>query len=111
MDIENKSNSFYDKYESDFDEYLDEIRFNLQTKDKNYMKLYKEMNRLIESSKNIQNIICNEYITEPLSIKDSIKLAKIISLYIDMEFIVQKKTYFKGGSGAYDYFKKLGIIL
>ena len=68
------------------------------------------MDRLIDTSENIQNIICNDYINKPLSIDESRKLAKIISIHIDMQSMVERETYFKGGAGAYDYFKKMKII-
>ena len=110
MSKENFYSSFYEKYVDDFDEYLDEVRTYLQYNNKKYMSLQKEMDRLIDTSENIQNIICNDYINKPLSIDESRKLAKIISIYIDMQSIVKREMYFKGGAGAYDYFMKMRII-
>lgn len=89
MSKENFYSSFYEKYVDDFDEYLDEVRTYLQYNNKKYMSLQKEMDRLIDASR---------------------KLAKIISIYIDMQSIVEREMYFKGGAGAYDYFKKMKII-
>ncbi len=89
MSKENFYSSFYEKYVDDFDEYLDEVRTYLQYNNKKYMSLQKEMDRLIDTSR---------------------KLAKIISIYIDIQSIVEREMYFKGGAGAYDYFKKMKII-
>lgn len=110
MSKENFYSSFYEKYVDDFDEYLDEVRTYLQYNNKKYINPQKEMDRLIDTSENIQNIICNDYINKPLSIDESRKIAKIISIYIDMQSIVEREMYFKGGAGAYDYFKKMKII-
>ncbi len=110
MSKENFYSSFYEKYVDDFDEYLDEVRTYLQYNNKKYMSLQKEMDRLIDTSENIQNIICNDYINKPLSIDESRKIAKIISIYIDMQSIVEREMYFKGGAGTYDYFKKMKIL-
>lgn len=110
MSKENFYSSFYEKYVDDFDEYLDEVRTYLQYNNKKYMSLQKEMDRLIDASENIQNIICNDYINKPLSIDESRKIAKIISIYIDMQSIVEREMYFKGRAGAYDYFKKMKIL-
>lgn len=89
MSKENFYSSFYEKYVDDFDEYLDEVRTYLQYNNKKYINPQKEMDRLIDASR---------------------KLAKIISIYIDMQSIVEREMYFKGGAGAYDYFKKMKII-
>ncbi len=110
MNKEKKYSSFYDEYINEFDEYLDDVRTYLQYNNKDYIKLQKEMDKLIDTSENIQNIICNEKVDEPLSIKESIKLSKIITIYIDMQYIVAREIYFKGGAGAYHYFKKIGIL-
>lgn len=110
MNKEKKYLSFYDEYINEFDEYLDDVRTYLQYNNKEYIKFNKEINKVIDTSENIQNIICNDKITKPLSIEESIKLAKVISLYIDMQIIVERELYFKGGTGAYDYFKKIGVL-
>lgn len=89
MSKENFYSSFYEKYVDDFDEYLDEVRTYLQYNNKKYINPQKEMDRLIDASR---------------------KLAKIISIYIDIQSIVEREMYFKGGAGAYDYFKKMKII-
>lgn len=89
MNKENFYSSFYEKYVDDFDEYLDEVRTYLQYNNKKYINPQKEMDRLIDASR---------------------KLAKIISIYIDIQSIVEREMYFKGGAGAYDYFKKMKII-
>lgn len=111
MNKENKYSSFYDEYTDDFYEYLDRIKVNLQYNNKEYKRLEKDMNKLIDTSENIQNIICDDRINNPLSIEESKKLAKIISIYIDMQMIAEKEIYFRGGAGAYEYFKKIGIII
>lgn len=108
MNKENKYSSFYDEYIDEFNEYLDDIRTYLQYNNKEYIKLSNEMNKLIDTS---ENIICNDYINKPLSVDESKRFAKIISIYIDMQSIIEREIYFKGGAEAYDYFKKIGIIV
>lgn len=110
MSKEDFYSSFYEKYVDDFDEYLDEVRTYLQYNNKKYINLQKEIDRFIDTSENIQNIIYNDYISKPLSIDASRKLAKIISIYIDIQSIVEREMYFKDGAGVYDYFKKMKII-
>lgn len=68
------------------------------------------MNKKVDTSENIQNTICNDKITNPLFIRESIKLAKVISIYVDMQIIVERELCFKSGAKAYDYLKKFGII-
>lgn len=110
MNKENKYSSFYDEYAEDFYEYLDNIKMNLRYNNNEYKKLERDMNKLIDTSENIQNIICDDRIINPLSIEESIKLAKIISIYIDMQMIVEKEIFFRGGAEVYDYFKKMGRL-
>ena len=110
MNSERLYSYFSEKYSEKFDEYLDEVRTYLQNNNKKYMNLKKELDRLIDTSKNIQNVICNDYISKPLSIDESRKLTKIISIYIDMQSIVEKEIYFKGGADAYNYFKRIKAI-
>lgn len=110
MNKERKYSSFFEEYVNEFDEYLDDVRTDLQYNNKEYKNLQKEMEKLIDTSENIQNIICNDKIVNSLSIGESIKLAKVISLYIDMQYIVSRAIYFKGGAETYEYFKKLGIL-
>lgn len=110
MNKENKYSSFYDEYAEDFYEYLDNIKMNLRYNNKEYKKLEREMNKLIDTSENIQNIICDDRIISSLSIEESIKLAKIISIYIDMQMIVEKEIFFRDGAEMYDYFKKVKIL-
>lgn len=110
MNKERKYSSFFDEYVNEFDEYLDDLITYLQYNNKEYIKLNKEMNKLIDTSENIQNIICDDRIISSLSIEESIKLAKIISIYIDMQIIVEREIYFKGGAGAYEYFKKIRAL-
>ena len=57
-----------------------------------------------------KDIICNDTIKSELSIEESKLLAKVIILYIDLQYIVEKEIYFKGGTDAYFYFDKLWII-
>lgn len=110
MNIDNFYSSFHKKYEEEFDEYLNEVRTYLENNNNKYINLKKKFERLIDTSESIQNIICNDYISKPLSIDESKKLAKIISIYIDMQSIVEKEIYFKGGADTYDYFKRIRVI-
>lgn len=107
MNKEKKYSSFFDEYVNEFDEYLDDVRTYLQYNNKEYINLNKEMNKLIDTS---ENIICNDKVTNPLSIEERVKLSKILSLYIDMQYIVLREIYFKGGADAYNYFKKIKIL-
>lgn len=102
--------SFYDDCNSEFEEHLDGVRMYLQNNNREYKQMQKEIDKILNTNENLQRIVCNDEIKNVLSIEESKLLAKVIILYIDMQYIFEKEMYFKGGSDAYFYFKKLGII-
>ena len=102
--------SFYDDCKDSFEEHLDGVRIYLQNHNEKYKQIKKEISSIIDTNPNIQQIICNDTIKSDLSIEESRLLSKIITLYSDLQNIVEKEMYFKGGTDAYFYFNKLGII-
>lgn len=102
--------SFYDDCSDAFEEHLDGVRMYLQNHNEQYKRIKQEMYNIIDNNPNIQQIICNGTIKSELSIEESKLLAKVIILYIDLQYIVEKEMYFKGGTDAYFYFDKLGIV-
>lgn len=102
--------SFYDDCSDAFEEHLDGVQMYLQNHNEEYKKIKEEMYSIINNNSTIQQIVCNDTIKSDLSIEECKSLAKVIILYIDLQYIVEKEMYFKGGTDAYFYFNKLGII-
>lgn len=82
--------SFYDDCSDAFEEHLDGVRMYLQNNNEKYKRIKQEIYNIIDSNPNIQQIICNDTIKCELSIEESKLLTKVIILYIDLQYIVEK---------------------
>lgn len=69
----------------------------LQNNNRKYKQIQKEIDKILITSENIQQIVCNDEIKNVLSIEESKLLAKIVILYIDMQYIFEKKCILRVG--------------
>ncbi len=110
MDKEERFVPFLDEVDSELVLHLEDIKEYLLKNNEEYKRLKEEAYSIIDSSENIQQIVCNDKIKNVLSIEESEQLAKLITIYNEMQIILYKEIYFNGGANAYDYFKKIGIL-
>ena len=102
--------SFYDENSDNFYELLDGVRTYLKNNNVEYKEIHKKIHDIIDSSINLQKLLNDEILENELSIEECMSISKIINLYYNLQDIIEKEIYFKGGMDAYYYFCKLGII-
>lgn len=110
MNEEQRFISFYDENSDGFYELLDGVRTYLRKNNAEYKKIHRKIQDIMDSNVNIQNLIEDEPLENGLSKGECLSLFKLILLYFDLQEIVEKEMYFKGGMDAYYYFCKLGIM-
>jgi len=110
MNEEQRFISFYDENSDNFDEVFNEVRAYLRNNNKEYYEVYKKIHDIIDNNITLQKLLDGDISEDGLSKEDCLCIAKIIHLYYDLQHILEKEVYFKGGMDAYYYFCKLGII-
>ena len=81
--MEEKLKPFIEEYSDDFYESIEDIRQYLMKYNKNYREL---------------------------SAGECKDLSQVIVLYNNLQDILEKEIYFKGGMDSYYYFKRIGVI-
>ncbi len=110
MNEEQRFISFYDENSDNFYELLDGVRSYLKNNDKEYKELHKQIHKILNNNINLQKLLDDEILEDGLSKEECLSISKILHLYYDLQDIIEKEVYFKGGMDAYYYFCKLGII-
>lgn len=110
MNEEQRFISFYDENSDNFYELLDGVRTYLRKNNSEYKQIHGKIQDIMDSNVNIQNLFEDEPLENGLSKGECLSLSKLILLYFDLQEIVEKEMYFKGGMDAYYYFCKLGIM-
>lgn len=64
----------------------------------------------MDKNLNIQKILDDAPIEEGLTLRECSDFSRLIILYNDLQDIIEKEIYYKGGMDAYYYFKKIGIL-
>ena len=59
---------------------------------------------------NIQKLLDETYLESGLDAGECEDLSQVIVLYNNLQDILEKEIYFKGGMDSYYYFKKIGVI-
>lgn len=91
-------------------ELFDGVRTYLKNNNENYKELHKQIHKILDSNVTLQKLLDDEVLEDGLSKEDCLSISKIFHLYYDLQDIIEKEIYFKGGMDAYYYFGKLGII-
>jgi hypothetical protein len=74
------------------------------------MELYKKRCKILDNNINLQKLLDEDLLEDGLSAEECKMLSKLILLEFDLQNIIEKEMYFKGGMDAYYYFKKIGIL-
>ena len=96
--------------EDEFYQMIEDIRNYLRNNNKEYIELKKQIHKLMDRNLNIQKLYDENILENGLSSEECRDLSKILVLYDNLEDIVEKEIYFKGGMDAYYYFKKIDVI-
>ena len=59
---------------------------------------------------NIQKLLDETYLDDGLSAKECKDLSQIITLYCNLEDVLEKEIYFKGCMDSYYYSRKIKVI-
>ncbi len=102
--------SFYDENSDNFYELLDGVRSYLKNNNKEYKEMHRQIHKILDNNINLQKLLDDEILENGLSKEECLSISKILHLYYDLQDIIEKEVYFKGGMDAYYYFCKLGII-
>ena len=110
MNEEERFIPFYEEYEGDFLESVEDIRKYLKNNNEDYKTEYKKLHNILNNNLNIQKLLDKEVLEKGLTKDECKMLSEIIILYYNLQYFEEKEIYFKGGMDAYFYFKKLGIL-
>ena len=105
-----KLKPFIEEYTDEFYQMIEDIRNYLRNNNKEYIELKKQIHKLMDRNLNIQKLYDENILENGLSSEKCRDLSKILVQYDNLEDIVEKEIYFKGGMDAYYYFKKIGVI-
>ena len=105
-----KIESFYTEYEDLFEEYLENIKWNLRNSNKKYSELQKEYHKILDRNENLVWVLEGEIKDRNLSNTECFELFKLIQIYYNLKEIEEKEIFFSGGKEAYFFFKKIGML-
>ena len=108
--MEEKLKPFIEEYSDDFYESIEDIRKYLNKHNKNYKNIKDKIHKIMDRNLNIQKLLDETYLEDGLSAGECKDLSQVIVLYHNLQDILEREIYFKGGMDAYYYFKKIGII-
>ena len=94
----------------DFDESIEDIRQYLSQNNKKYKEIKKKIHKIMDRNLNIQKLLDETHLEDRLSAGECKDLSQVIVLYNNLQDILEKEIYFKGGMDSYYYFKRIGII-
>ncbi len=101
---------FYEAYNDDFCDSIEDVRKYLKNNNEEYNKVYQKLHNILNNNLNIQLLLDEQTLKKGLSKEECKALSKIIILYYKLQDFEEKEIYFKGGMDAYFYFKRLGIL-
>lgn len=108
--MEEKLKPFIEEYSDDFYESIEDIRQYLNKNNKKYIEIKDKMHRIMDRNLNIQRLLDESHLEDGLSAGECKDLSQVIVLYHNLQDILEREIYFKGGMDAYYYFKRIGII-
>ena len=108
--MEEKLKPFIEEYSDDFYESIEDIRQYLMKYNKKYSDIKDKIHKIMDRNLNIQKLLDEVISEDGLTSKECKDLSQIIVLYYNLQDILEKEIYFKGGMDAYYYFKRIGII-
>lgn len=101
---------FIEEYTDDFYESIEDIRKYLSQSNKKYKEIKEKIHRIMDRNLNIQKLLDETHLEDGLSTGECKDLSQVIVLHNNLQDILEKEIYFKGGMDAYYYFKKIGVI-
>ncbi len=110
MSDREKLKPFFETYNEDFDESIEEIRRYLKKNNKEYKNIYNKIHKILEQNTNIRKIIDEDIVDAGISAGECKSLSEVIILYCDLQAIMEKEIYFKGGMDTYYYLKRIDVI-
>lgn len=110
MDENDRFVPFDIEFQDTFFEAVESVRKYLKKNNNDYIELYKKRNKILDNNLNLQKLLDEDLLEDGLSAEECKMLSKLIILEFDLQNILEKEMYFKGGMDAYYYFKKIGIL-
>lgn len=108
--MEEKLMPFIEEYSDDFYESIEDIRRYLNKYNKNYREIKDKIHKIMDRNLNIQKLLDETHLEGGLSAGECKDSSQAIVLYNNLQDILEKEIYFKGGMDSYYYFKRIGVI-
>lgn len=108
--MEEKLKPFIEEYTDDFYESIEDIRQYLNRYNKKYKEIKDKIHKIMDKNLNIQKLLNETHLEDRLSAGECKDLSQLIVLYYNLQDILEKEFYFKGGMDDYYYLKKIGVV-
>ena len=99
----------YDIDSIEFSELIDTTRVELKRNNLEYQKFKNQVNKIMEKYPNLQLLFEYDKVMN-LNEEECKMLQKLISIYLQMSDLEERKIFFLGARENYFYFKNLGLI-
>lgn len=99
----------YDIASIEFSELIDTTRVELKRNNLEYQKLKNQVNEIMEKYPNLQLLFEDDKVMN-LNEEECKMLQKLISIYLQMSDLEERKIFFLGARENYFYFKNMNLI-
>ena len=107
--MENKELKLYDIDSIEFSELIDTTRVELKRNNLEYQKFKNQVNKIMEKYPNLQLLFEYDKVMN-LNEEECKMLQKLISIYLQMSDLEERKIFFLGARENYFYFKNMNLI-
>jgi hypothetical protein len=101
--------SFYEYADNEFEKYIADILYTLNTTSSEYKKYKEEQMKITRENPRISKVLYDKDI-EVLTEDELALLLHVLDYEENMRMLEEKELFYKGGKEAYNYFTKCGII-
>ena len=95
--MEEKLKPFIEEYTDDFYESIEDIRKYLNKHNQKYKDIQDKIHKIMDRNLNIQKLLDETHLKDGLSAGECKDLSQVIVLYNNLQDILEKEIYFKGG--------------
>ncbi len=105
----NIEKTFYTEYADEFEEYINRFIYEMKERNPGYLKVSSEMELLKKDYPKVREVL-EDNMQQPLDEEEIQTLIKINILRGELEAIINREMFFKGGNEAINHLKALGML-